>query len=120
MKRMVTALALLLALGMLAGCGSGWGEPAARERTEGGFSFWLTGDGSMTFSEPGEQAVITYHMNPRDIPITWESTDESVAVVGENCVVTAVGPGTCEIRYTAGYEEIGIMEGRVLVTCDWK
>ena len=117
MKRIIKALSFLLIPTVLAGCAPGWGEPSTIHE-DGGFSFWFTGDGQITFTSPGEQSVITYHLNPRDIPIVIRSTDESVAVIDEYNVVTAVGPGECEIEAEVGNLEIGIVENTSIhVSC---
>lgn len=39
--------------------------------------------------------------NATDKSVTWSSTNEAVAVVDENGLVTAVGSGTCQIKATA-------------------
>ena len=41
-----------------------------------------------------------------DTAVDWRSSDEAVATVDGNGLVTAVGPGTCEIVASAGgYED---------------
>lgn len=39
--------------------------------------------------------------NATDKTVTWSSTNESVAVVSESGLVTAVGSGTCQVKATA-------------------
>ena len=39
--------------------------------------------------------------NATDKSVTWSSTNEAVAVVDENGLVTAVGSGTCQVKATA-------------------
>lgn len=39
--------------------------------------------------------------NATDKSVTWSSTNEAVAVVSENGLVTAVGSGTCQVKATA-------------------
>lgn len=119
MKQCLSCLFLLLALVLLTGCAPGWGKSSTIHEG-GGFSFWFTGDGQITFTSPGEQSVITYHLTPRDIPIIIRSTDESVATIDENNVVTAVGPGECEIEAEVGNLEIGIVQNTSIhVNCDF-
>ena len=120
MKRMITALALLLVLVFLAGCTFDWGGPGSIYE-DNHFSFWLTSGTQITFTKPGEQSVITYRLNPRDIPIVIRSTDESVAVIDEYNVVTAVGPGECEIEAEVGNMEIGMVKKTSIhVICDFQ
>jgi len=48
----------------------------------------------------GDVCLLTARVIPEwadDVSVTWESTDESVAVVDENGYVTAVGEGSCGI-----------------------
>lgn len=56
----------------------------------------------------GEQAVIDYSIYPHNAcyaEAKFETSDESVASVDINGIVTAVSAGDCEIRVSAGYGE---------------
>jgi len=53
---------------------------------------------------PGESLALSASVLPAyadDLSVTWRSTDETVAVVDETGLVTAVAPGQCEITATA-------------------
>ena len=118
MKRMTKVLSLLLVFVVLGGCTSGWGEKSTIHE-DGWYSFWITSERQITFTNPNEQSVVTYVIKPRDIPINMESTDVSVATIDEYGVVTAIGPGTCEIRFEVGTLDIGLRETSIHVICDF-
>lgn len=53
----------------------------------------------------GEEAVLTVTIQPegaKSLPLEWASSDESVAVVGEDGLVTAVGEGSAVITVSGG------------------
>lgn len=60
----------------------------------------------LSFSEPGAQAVLKYTLQPVDAQVIWSTDDPSVATVDEYGVVTAVGPGSCELTGIAGYTTV--------------
>lgn len=115
MKKHMTLLTVMLIILAFSACSSGWGEPTT-VREGGGYRFDLT-SGDMYFSEPGEQKLIQFMLKPKDIPTTWESSDENVATVDEYYVVTAVGSGECDITYTVGDKQSGITKGTFHVVC---
>ncbi len=45
----------------------------------------------------GETKPLSLTLKPSDLPMHWESDDNSIATVNEEGVVTAVGPGTTNI-----------------------
>ena len=97
MKKIVSlVLALVLALS-LAACGK----------------TTLTLDKSEhTFTAAGETVQLTAETKADSL--SWTSSDESVAAVDANGVVTAVAPGTATITVTAGE-----LTATCTVTCDW-
>ena len=64
-----------------------------------------------TFTAAGETVQLTADSKKE---LTWTSSDESVATVDTNGVVTAVAPGTATITATAGE-----MTATCTVKCDW-
>ena len=59
---------------------------------------------------PGDALALSADVIPAwadDLAVSWRSTDEAVAAVDAGGLVTAVGPGACEIVVTAagGYED---------------
>lgn len=68
----------------------------------------------LSFSEPGAQAVLKYTLQPVDAQIIWSTDDPSVATVDEYGVVTAVGPGSCELTGIAGYTTV-----KTTIICDF-
>jgi uncharacterized protein YjdB len=59
---------------------------------------------------PGESLRLTADVIPAyadDLTVAWRSSDESVATVDENGLVTALAPGECAITATCagGYED---------------
>lgn len=62
--------------------------------------FWFS-DTPSTFTQPGEKFQIKYSLRPVDAEIHW-STDDEAAAVDEHGIVTAVGPGSCNITATVG------------------
>lgn len=79
MKKYMAVLISVLIIAGFTACRSGWGEPTTVHEG-GGYQFHLT-SGDMCFSEPGEQKLIQFMLKPKDIPTTWESSDENVAIV---------------------------------------
>ena len=63
--------------------------------------FYFT-SGQPTFSQPGEQVMIGYFLQPIDAKIHWSTDDESIATVDEHGIVTAMGPGSCNVTATVG------------------
>lgn len=53
--------------------------------------------GSVEFSNGSSSVAITLNGIPDGTTVQWSSTDESVAVVDQEGVVTAVGSGSCQI-----------------------
>ncbi len=86
--------------------------------------FWFT-DTPSTLTQPGEKFQIKYNLQPVDAEIRWNSDNNDVAVIDEYGVVTAVGPGTCNITATVGdVTENGQVwdsytECSTAVTCDF-
>jgi len=98
MKKIVSlVLALVLALSLTA-CGK---TSVTLDKTE------------LTFAAAGETAQLTAEVKKADT-LTWSSSDESVATVDANGVVTAVAPGTATITAAAGE-----ISATCTVKCDW-
>ena len=70
-----------------------------------------------TLAEPGDKFFLTAVAKPSSCtePITFSSSDESIATVNVNGMVTAIGPGEAEIYVTCGE----ITES-CLVICDFE
>lgn len=66
-----------------------------------------------TFTAAGETVQLTAEVKKAD-NLGWTSSDESVATVDANGLVTAVAPGTATITVTAG--EVSAV---CTITCDW-
>ena len=66
-----------------------------------------------TFTAAGETVQLTAEVKKAD-SIGWTSSNEAVATVDANGVVTAVAPGTATITVTAGE-----VSAACTVTCDW-
>lgn len=66
-----------------------------------------------TFTASGETVQLTAEVKKAD-SIVWTSSDEAVATVDANGVVTAVAPGSATITATAGE-----VSAACTVTCDW-
>ena len=97
MKKIVSlVLALMLALSLVA-CGK---SGIALDKAE------------HTFTAAGETVTLT--ADTKADSIVWTSSDESVATVDANGVVTAVAPGTATITATAGE-----VSATCTVKCDW-
>lgn len=77
------------------------------------YQFFLHSN-DLSFSEPGDQIELKYILKPVDAQIIWSTDDPSVATVDEYGVVTAVGPGTCELTAIAG--DITV---RTTITCEF-
>ena len=58
-------------------------------------------EAELTVGEKLQMEATTEPSNATDKSVTWSSTNEAVAVVDENGLVTAVGSGTCQIKATA-------------------
>jgi uncharacterized protein YjdB len=56
---------------------------------------------SLTVGSTGALTASITPDNATDKSVTWTSTNENVAVVDENGLVTAVGSGSCMIKATA-------------------
>ena len=67
-----------------------------------------------TFTAAGETVTLTAEVKNAD-SIAWTSSDESVATVDANGVVTAVAPGTATVTVTAGE-----ISAQCEITCDWE
>lgn len=86
--------------------------------------FWFT-DTPSTLTQLDEKFQIKYSLQPVDTGIRWSSDNDDIAVVDEYGVVTAVGPGTCNITATVGdVTEDGQVwdsytECSTAVTCDF-
>lgn len=65
-----------------------------------------------TFTAAGETVQLTADTKADNI--AWTSSDETVATVDANGVVTAVAPGTATITVTAGE-----LTATCSITCDW-
>ena len=77
------------------------------------YKFFLHGS-DYVFTEPGEQIVLKYTLQPVDAEIQWSTDDENVAYVNEYEVLTAVGPGICTLKAVSGSTTI-----ETQVTCDF-
>lgn len=96
MKKIVSlVLAMVLALS-LAACGK---TTVSLDKSE------------HTFTAAGETVQLTADSKKE---LTWTSSDESVATVDANGVVTAVAPGTATITVTAGE-----VSAACTITCGW-
>ncbi len=58
-------------------------------------------ESDMTVGESLQLQATISPDNATDKTVTWSSTNESVAVVSESGLVTAVGSGTCQVKATA-------------------
>lgn len=67
----------------------------------------------LTFTAAGETAQLTAE-SKKDL--TWSSSDESVATVDQNGMVTAVAPGSATITVSASED----VAASCTVTCDWQ
>ncbi len=67
-----------------------------------------------TFTAAGETVTLTAEVKKAD-NVAWTSSDEAVATVDANGVVTAVAPGTATITVTAGE-----VSATCTVKCDWE
>lgn len=81
-------------------------------------SITLTADRTTDDLEVGDTVNLTVGYNPEDTTddttVTWSSSDEDVATVDENGVVTAVAGGTATITATSAVNE------NITATCDIK
>ena len=66
-----------------------------------------------TFTAAGE--TVTLNAETKADELKWTSSDESVATVDQNGVVTAVAPGTATITVTAGE-----LTATCTVKCEWE
>ena len=59
---------------------------------------------TVNFDAAGQTHSLSYTVQPEgcEQPVTFRTSDESVAMVGELGIVTAVGPGSCTIIATCG------------------
>lgn len=59
---------------------------------------------SLEMTAAGQTYAMEYELTPADctLPVTFQSSDETVAQVGELGIVTSVGPGTATITVTCG------------------
>lgn len=114
---------LAAALLGLVGCGQIGG--AASTTRDGGYLSFFLNDTDVTLTAPETQYTMTYKLQPTDAQIRWSSDDETVATVDESGIVTAVGPGKCNITATVG---LVTAEGQdwdqpttatAVVTCKW-
>lgn len=97
MKKIVSlVLAMVLALSLVA-CGK---SGITLDKTE------------YTFTAAGETVQLTADTKADNIG--WTSSDETVATVDANGLVTAVAPGTATITVTAGE-----LSATCTITCDW-
>lgn len=88
-------------------------EPAAKESDEPMIEvdkFNLTGADDMTFTSRGETAQIVYVIAPEsaESEIKWTSSDETVATVSANGVITARRGGNCTVTGKCGTKEVSI------------
>lgn len=67
-----------------------------------------------TFTAAGETVQLTAEAKKADT-LTWSSSDETVATVDGNGLVTAVAPGTATITVSAGEE----VTATCAITCGW-
>ena len=79
-------------------------------------SITLTADRTTDNLEVGDTVNLTVEYNPADTTddkaVTWSSSDEDVATVDENGVVTAVSGGTATIT------AVSAADGEITATCD--
>lgn len=76
------------------------------------------------FTEPGQTYCIDYTVKPSNAEVSFISNNYDVAYSNGVGVVTAAGPGMCEIRVVVGYrygdELLQEREvGTIVVTCDF-
>ena len=78
--------------------------------------FKVTGAEYITLYSRGETTEVVYVIDPSDAKnsIEWESSDETIATVSSNGVITARRGGTCTVTGTCGDASI-----TVYVTCDF-
>lgn len=100
MKKRTTSLLLVLvmALSLLTACG----KTLTLDKSE------------LAFTASGETAQLT--ADTKSDTLNWTSSDESVATVDANGLVTAVGNGTATITVSDGKD----LSASCAVTCEWE
>ena len=96
MKKIIAIILVVVLALSLAACGKASVE---LEKTE------------LTFTAAGETTQLTANSKKE---LTWTSSDEAVATVDQNGLVTAVAPGTATITVA-----VGEATATCTVTCDW-
>ena len=99
MNKRITSLLLVfvMALSLLTACG----KSITLDKTE------------LTFTAAGETAQLTADTKVKEL--NWTSSDESIATVDANGLVTAVAPGTAAITVSDGKD----LSATCTVNCDW-
>ena len=67
------------------------------------------------FTRQGDTVLISARTEPAGLVESYSSSDESVVVVGESGLVTAVGPGNAVITATCGNKTVECM-----ISCKWE
>lgn len=92
----------------------------------GWIEFWLESDNNVTLHSEDETYQIMFHLKPTDAEIHWSSTNEKIATVDRNGVITAVGPGACSVIAeagmvtAAGQNWTNVVTIEVNIRCDFK
>ncbi len=90
-------------------------EPSQTEATEVNCRSLSLSQSSYEFFREGDTVQITVQTDPEGLVETYASSDESVVIVGESGLITAVAPGTAVVTVSCGNKQ-----AECQITCRWE